>query len=115
MDRPLTRVSGATARALIAQTWLARDADGTLGSIALRAHQRDAIARARIALDSHGGTLIADDVGLGKTFIALALAAEARCPLVVGPAALRKPACARSISRTRYSVAHRCRRDGTTW
>jgi superfamily II DNA or RNA helicase len=89
MDRPLTWVSGATARALIARVWLAPDSAATLGSITLRPHQRDAIARARAALNDHGGTLIADDVGLGKTFIALALAAEAHRPLVVGPASLR--------------------------
>ena len=89
MDRTLTRLDGAAARALIAQAWLAPDAAATLGTISLRPHQRDAVARARAALDAHGGTLIADDVGLGKTFIALALAAEARAPLVVGPASLR--------------------------
>lgn len=89
MDRTLTRIDGAAARALVAQAWLERDAASTLGSVTLRPHQRDAVARARAALDAHGGTLIADDVGLGKTFIALALAAEARAPLVVGPASLR--------------------------
>jgi hypothetical protein len=74
---------------MIARAWLAPDSAATLGSITLRPHQREAVARARTALQEHGGTLIADDVGLGKTFIALALAAEARRPLVVGPASLR--------------------------
>jgi superfamily II DNA or RNA helicase len=89
MDRTLTRVAGAIARAIIARDWLAPDAAAPLGSIILRPHQREAIARGRAALNDHGGTLIADDVGLGKTFIALALAANARRPLVVGPASLR--------------------------
>lgn len=89
MDGPLTRMPAGVVRALIANAWLSPDVPMTLGSITLRSHQRDAVARARAALAAHGGTLIADDVGLGKTFIALALAAEARRPLVVGPAALR--------------------------
>src|SRR5688572_29950617 len=89
MDGPLTRMPAGVVRAVIAHTWLSPDVPMTLGSITLRPHQREAVARARVALEAHGGTLIADDVGLGKTFIALALAAEARRPLVVGPAALR--------------------------
>lgn len=105
MDRTLTRVDGATARALVAQAWLEPDAAPTLGSITLRHHQRDAVARARTALDAHGGTLIADDAGLGKTFVALALAAEARAPLVVGPASLRdmwSQACEQTGVHTEY-------------
>ena len=89
MDRPLTRIPAAQARALIAHRLLAPDVEPTLGSVTLRPHQRDAVARARAALAEHGGCLIADDVGLGKTFIALAVAADARNPLVVGPASLR--------------------------
>ena len=89
MDRTVTRIDGAAARALFAHAWLEADTASVLGTITLRRHQRDAIARARAALEAHGGTLIADDVGLGKTFIALALAADARAPLVVGPATLR--------------------------
>jgi superfamily II DNA or RNA helicase len=89
MDRPLTLVSGAEVRARIAQAWLNPDVEETLGSVTLRPHQREAVARACVALDEHGGALIADDVGLGKTFIALAVAADARRPLIVGPAALR--------------------------
>jgi superfamily II DNA or RNA helicase len=89
VDRSITPIAGAAARALIASAWLTRDPASTLGSVTLRPHQREAVARARVALDAHGGILIADDVGLGKTFVALALAAEARSPLIVGPAALR--------------------------
>ncbi len=105
MDGPVRQVSGAMARAAIAWAWLGPDAPITLGSITLRPHQRQAVRRARGALQGHGGTLIADDVGLGKTFIALALAAEARCPLVVGPAVLRAmwaDACARSAVHAEY-------------
>jgi superfamily II DNA or RNA helicase len=37
-------------------------------------HQGDAVARARTILDRFGGVLVADGVGLGKTYIGLALA-----------------------------------------
>jgi helicase-like protein/SNF2 domain-containing protein len=105
MDRTLRRVPGATARAVMARAWLAPDATPTLGGVTLRPHQREAIARARIALAEHGGALIADDVGLGKTFIALAIASDARRPLVVGPAALRamwSHACAQTGVHAEY-------------
>jgi superfamily II DNA or RNA helicase len=105
MDRPLKRVPGVVARRLMARAWLSPDAEPTLGAITLRPHQREAIARIRIALEEHGGALIADEVGLGKTFIALAVAADARRPLVVGPAALRSMwshACAQTGVRAEY-------------
>jgi superfamily II DNA or RNA helicase len=63
--------------------------DPRLGAITLHRHQRIAVARLAHALASHGGALLADDVGLGKTFVALALARTARQPVVVAPAALR--------------------------
>ncbi|HJU67064.1 MAG TPA: DEAD/DEAH box helicase [Gemmatimonadaceae bacterium] len=105
MDGPLKRAPGALVRAAIARACLARDSQLTVGSITLRSHQCDAVERARAALQQHGGTLIADDVGLGKTFIALALASEARRPLVIGPAALRPMwagACAQTGVRAGY-------------
>jgi superfamily II DNA or RNA helicase len=105
MDRTLTRIAGATARSLFARGWLAPDAAIVLGSVTLRPHQCEAVARARIALEAHGGALVADEVGLGKTFIALALAAGARRPLIVGPAALRSmwsQACAQTGVRAAY-------------
>ena len=105
MDGPVTHVSGSMARDAIACALRAPDVPESLGRITLRAHQREAVARARIALCEHGGTLIADDVGLGKTYIALALAAEARAPLVVGPAALRAmwaDACAQTGVQAAY-------------
>ena len=89
MAGPLTLVTGSELRALIANVLLDPHVNATLGSVTLRPHQREAVARAHAALDGHGGALIADDVGLGKTFIALAIAADARRPLVIAPAALR--------------------------
>jgi len=86
----MTEASAATVRALIARLVLGDDAGvARLGSVRLRAHQRAAVARVRAALAEFRGALLADDVGLGKTYAALALAAEARHPLVVAPAGLR--------------------------
>src|SRR5687767_6771692 len=48
-----------------------------------------AVARLRAMLDLSGGALLADEAGLGKTYVALAIAHTARSPLVIAPAALR--------------------------
>jgi len=45
-----------------------------LGDITLLPHQRDAVARIQTAIRLHHGALLADDVGLGKTYTALAMA-----------------------------------------
>jgi hypothetical protein len=63
--------------------------DGRVGHIALRDHQRDAVARVRVALSEFGGALLADEPGLGKTYVALALAREFARTTVAAPAALR--------------------------
>lgn len=56
-------------------------------------HQAEAVVRARAILGRFGGALIADGVGLGKTFIGLALAALERArggdAVAIVPAALR--------------------------
>ena len=56
-------------------------------------HQADAVVRARAILARFGGVLIADGVGLGKTYIALALAALERAhggdAMAIVPASLR--------------------------
>jgi len=44
--------------------------------IELAPHQRDAVARILGLLDRYGGAILADDVGLGKSFVAAAVAAE---------------------------------------
>lgn len=62
---------------------------GTLGSVTLHAHQADAVSRLDAIIRQHGGALLADDVGLGKTFVGLAVAARFGRPTVVAPASLR--------------------------
>jgi hypothetical protein len=62
---------------------------GDLGEITLHSHQREGVERVTHLLAEHGGAMLADDVGLGKTFIALAVARQARHMVVVAPAALR--------------------------
>ncbi len=44
----------------------------------LSPHQRDAVSRARELIASRGGALLADEVGLGKSFVAAAIASEWR-------------------------------------
>jgi superfamily II DNA or RNA helicase len=57
-------------------------------------HQADAVARSRGVLERFGGVLVADGVGLGKTFIGLALAELERRAggdaVAIVPAALRR-------------------------
>ena len=61
----------------------------------LTGFQRDGVARIRRIIDEWGGVLVADEVGLGKTFLAGELIAEAtkrdrQRALVIVPAALKE-------------------------
>lgn len=76
-------------RARIAAVQVPTLAPEALGTITLRLHQRRAVTLVSGILDAHRGCLLADDVGRGKTFVALAVAKRWRRPLVVIPAALR--------------------------
>ncbi len=90
MAHSLTLAEPDTVRALIARLWLGeRHEESRHGSIVLRAHQRSALDRIRRMLREHGGALLADDVGLGKTYVASALARDYERVLVVAPATLR--------------------------
>jgi len=86
----LRRVAPSEVRALMALLLVGDSTTERLGSVVLHPHQREGIARVRARLRELRGVLLADDVGLGKTYIALALASEARNPVVVAPAALRQ-------------------------
>lgn len=79
----------AVVRAQLASQYL-RDApaESRLGDIILHDHQRLAAGRLRESIARYGGALLADDVGLGKTYTALAAGRDAECLLVVAPAAL---------------------------
>ena len=68
--------------------------EGTAPQIHLTSFQTDGLWRARNFLDTHNGVLIADEVGLGKTFLAGELIREAALDrrqrvLVITPATLR--------------------------
>jgi hypothetical protein len=77
-------------RAVIAAHLLGGAAEGrVLGTITLHKHQCEAVRRLRGIISRHGGALLADEVGLGKTYVALAVAAETDRPVVVAPASLR--------------------------
>jgi superfamily II DNA or RNA helicase len=78
------------ARHTIASEWLRADTvSATLGPVTLRPHQLDAVRRLGALLEDAGGALLCDEVGLGKTYVALALARQRGPTLVVAPASLR--------------------------
>ncbi len=84
-------ISGDHARALIARAFEAPENDNALlGDIVLRSHQREGVRLLTRVMGVFGGALLADDVGLGKTFTALAVARDAQRVVVVAPAALRR-------------------------
>ena len=60
----------------------------SLGQITLREHQLDAVLRLRVGMREFGGALLADAVGLGKTYVALALAREFTTVHILAPATL---------------------------
>src|SRR5947199_3405771 len=54
----------------------------------LAEHQREAAARAREILARHGGVILADDVGVGKSFVAAAVAGDFEEVELIVPASL---------------------------
>ncbi|HMH85130.1 MAG TPA: DEAD/DEAH box helicase family protein, partial [Gemmatimonadaceae bacterium] len=89
MDAPLRLESAPKVRSRIAQVVLGGDQTcARLGGITLRPHQQSAVGRAEAALEEFGGVLIGDDVGMGKTFVATAIARRYAQSLIVAPAAL---------------------------
>jgi superfamily II DNA or RNA helicase len=65
------------------------DVGERLGTLTLRPHQTSAVARLNEIIARHRGALLADGVGLGKTYVALAIARQHNTPLVICPANLR--------------------------
>ncbi len=63
----------------------------TIGKVTLWPHQVDAVRWLQARIRRYHGALLADPPGLGKTYVALAVAAKlGGHPLVVAPAALRQ-------------------------
>jgi superfamily II DNA or RNA helicase len=91
LEPDVTFAAGRCVRAAIAAA-LIREGHATprLGSITLRDHQRQAVRRIGAAFEEFGGAVLADATGLGKTYVALALARSAATPLLIAPAALRE-------------------------
>ncbi len=54
----------------------------------MKPHQQSAVSRVDAALEEFGGALLCDDVGMGKTFVATAIAIRFPRTLIVAPAAL---------------------------
>jgi superfamily II DNA or RNA helicase len=123
-DADARRLDAVGARRGLAERWLADDdVPPTLGAITLLAHQRDAAARLRALLREASGALLADEVGLGKTYTALAAVAPYEPLVVVAPASLlamwrgalaavgRRATCCsfeRLSARAPLPASHRC-------
>lgn len=93
-------VAPSAVKARIADAWLGtREVPPTLGEITLAPHQREAVARILDLIDEVGGAVLADEAGMGKTFVALAVARAMDGFVVVAPAALRDT-WRRALART---------------
>jgi len=104
MESTLRLGSPSAVRALIAHVMLGSErAEPPLGSIELQPHQIVVIERLVNALDEFGGALLCDEVGMGKTFVALAIARQFAKSLVVAPSALEEM-WRESLSRTRLTA-----------
>jgi superfamily II DNA or RNA helicase len=78
-------------RSLIAHTILGEpSAAQPIDNIDLKPHQIEAVDQAQRALAEFGGVLLADPVGTGKTFVALAIANRTDNLIAIGPAVLRE-------------------------
>jgi superfamily II DNA or RNA helicase len=63
-------------------------ANARLGSVTLHPHQLRLLERVQAGLERHGGVLLAESVGRGKTFVALAAAREYQQVTIVCPASI---------------------------
>lgn len=85
----LNRVRAIIADAALGET-LARETIVRIGDVELRPHQISAVRRIEAAIAEFHGALLADEPGLGKTFVALAVASRYESVLVAAPASLRE-------------------------
>lgn len=77
------------ARAAIAAAMLGHEPEQLrVGDITLHPHQRSAVTRIQRTIAEYGGALLSDEVGLGKTYVALALAAAYESITIIAPATL---------------------------
>ena len=72
---PIVDASAADVLDAIARVIVSDDVAPTrIGSVTLHPHQREGADRVRRIIDRHGGALLCDAVGVGKTYIGLAVA-----------------------------------------
>ena len=80
MEQSIEIVGAAKLKDFIARQFLGEEHDRVdsirLGGVTLHAHQAVAVRRLREAMDEFGGAILSDEVGMGKTFVALAIANE---------------------------------------
>jgi hypothetical protein len=82
-------VSLSAARAAMAECMLGEQSTQLrVGDITLHPHQRSAATRIQRTIAECGGALLCDDVGLGKTYVALAVATGFEFVTVIAPASL---------------------------
>ncbi len=93
MEQSIEIVGAAELKDFIARQFLGEEHDPGdsihLGEVTLHPHQAVAVRRLREAMDEFGGAILSDEVGMGKTFVALAIAKDFPRSLIVAPAALR--------------------------
>jgi len=81
--------SAARVRSIIAARLLGTpDTDPRLGSVTLLPHQVSAVQRLEAAIERFNGALLCDEVGMGKTYVALAVARKYARRMIVAPAAI---------------------------
>ena len=95
--------TAAEVRARIAEVMLDDPRDIIVGSILLKTHQSSAVKRIEAALTEFGGALLCDEVGMGKTYVAAAIAHAYSRVLVVAPAGLATM-WRKALSRTSTSA-----------
>src|SRR5713101_7807302 len=93
MEQSIEIVRAAKLKDFIARQFLGEEHDRGdsihLGGITLHPHQAVAVRRLHEAIEEFGGAILSDEVGMGKTFVALAIAKDFPRALIVAPAALR--------------------------